>query len=126
MSRAYSDFATGLDVTQSGNVKIVYDEEVIFQSLRHIFATVSGERVRNPIGSALIRYLFEPVTQETSREIRTEIKENIERWEPRVNLLRIFVRPDENNNRYQIRLEIDIPLLRKKTVFSTRLRSFVE
>jgi len=126
MNYAFSDFKTGLNITSSGNVEIIYDEDVIFQSLRHIFSTIVNERVRNPIGCQLIRYLFEPVALDTAREIRNELRTILELWEPRVDILNISVIPEEDQNTYRVKMEIDIPILRKRSIFSTRLRSFVE
>lgn len=124
MNYAFSDFASTLEVTSNGNVKVVYDEEVIYQSLRHIFATVINERVRNPIGSTILRLLFENISLEVARDLKYEIREMIETWEPRVTVLNVTVVPDIDKNVYIIQINIDIPLLRKRSTFSTKLRSF--
>lgn len=123
MSYTYSDFKTDLSVTTKGNPSVVYDKDVIIQSLKTIFATVSGERVRNPIGSALVRLLFEPMTAATVRDIKYELKRVIEIYEPRVTIKSLRVRANPDQNYYDIDIDFYIAELNQRAGFRNRLRS---
>lgn len=75
-------------------------EESVRQSIRIILQTRPGERLMRPhYGGGLERYLHEPNTLTTRRQIRDLITGSLERWEPRILLDRVDVweieeRPD--------------------------------
>lgn len=123
MPYTYSDFKSDLSISSKGNPVVIYDEDVIIQSLKTIFATVSGERVRNPIGSALVRLLFQPMRPETARDIKYELKRVIEIYEPRVNIKSLRVIPNFDQNTYEINIDLTIAGLNKRLGFRNRLRS---
>ena len=67
----------------------------IRQSIRIILLTERGERVMLPeFGAGLRRYLFEPNTVTTRRLIEEEIRNALERWEPRIRLESVSVDAD--------------------------------
>ena len=74
--------------------------ESVRQSIRIILQTRPGERLMRPeFGGGLERYLHEPNTLTTRRQIRDLITSSLERWEPRILLDRVDVwemdeRPD--------------------------------
>jgi len=104
----YSDSDSKLKKESTGNIDINYDGDVIDQSVRTIFATITGERVRNPIGSTLVRYLFEPMTQDTVDDIKNEIRRALGKWEPRISLRTVIVRPEYDQNYYKVWIVYDI------------------
>ncbi len=75
-------------------------EESVRQSIKIILQTRPGERLNRPhFGGGLERYLHEPNTLTTRRQIRDSITESLERWEQRILLDRVDVwevedRPD--------------------------------
>ena len=75
-------------------------EESVRQSIKIILQTRPGERLMRPgYGGGLERYLHEPNTLTTRRQIRDLITSALERWEPRLLLDRVDVweveeRPD--------------------------------
>jgi len=75
-------------------------EESVRQSIKIILQTLPGERLMRPgYGGGLERYLHEPNTLTTRRQIRDLISASLERWEPRLLLDRVDVwevdeRPD--------------------------------
>lgn len=70
-----------------GGVEMVAYEEDIEQSLRVLFNTSPGERVnRYDYGCPLRRYAFEPVTTETTAQMRNDITRTIILFEPRITL----------------------------------------
>lgn len=124
MPYTYSDMKVGLPIGNGGNVLTVYDEKCIKQSIMAIFSTVSLERVRNPIGSNLLRLLFQPINQDTARRIRYELMQVIERWEPRVEVTNFSIQPDIGKQTYDVSVTYSIRNLGKTDSLRTGLRSF--
>lgn len=121
----YSDMSSGMEISPTGTLKVLYDEDVILQSVRNIFSTISNERPRNPIGSSLIRMLFTPMTKESAREIRQLIKRSIEKYEPRVVIESITVIPEYEKNSYKIEVVMSIQQIQRRVTFRERLRTFI-
>lgn len=122
MDYKYSDADSRLRKTTTGNVLIKYDEDVIEQSIKTIFATISGERVRSPFGSSLVRFLFEPMTRITTKRIRRTIIGAIEQYEPRVQLITTDVTPNYDNHFYEVIVQYRVVGLKGLYQTSTRLR----
>lgn len=121
----YTDFDNKLMIRNDGNVNVVEDEECIAQSINNILSTISGERVRNPIGSSLVQYLFQPITRITADQIRRTIAESIQRFEPRVSLTRVDINGDLDANRYNIVIDLRIRELDDRPMTIQRnLRTF--
>lgn len=120
----YSDFNSTLKLDSAGNVTIVTDEDAVLQSIRHIMAIVSGERVRSEIGSSLVQMLFRPMTDETASNIRNLIGRDVVRFEPRVTIVELVVTPFPDKNMYEVKLRFRIKDLQRTFSFDTRLRSF--
>lgn len=117
----YSDVDKALTITDEGNVKILYDEDCIIQSIRLLMATVSGERVRNNFGSSLIRLLFREMSQYTADDIGDFLTNQIEIFEPRVTVDQVTVKADFNANAYVILIEMTINKINKKLTYPTRI-----
>lgn len=124
---AYSDIALDIELdsdiattplTRLGNkkdVKLLYDEQAIYQSIKNIFNTVPGQKILNPaFGLDLKRYLFEPINEDTAFLLGDTIKQQLPLYEPRIiiNQINIIGRP--NKNEYVIELSINIPTLNNK------------
>lgn len=70
-----------------GGVEMVAYEVDIEQSLHVLFSTSPGERVnRYDYGCPLRRYAFEPMTTETTVQMRNDITRAIILFEPRITL----------------------------------------
>ena len=62
------------------------------ESIRVILMTELGERLRRPdFGAGLARYLFEPNTVTTRRQIQDRIVKALAAWEPRVDVQSVAV-----------------------------------
>lgn len=75
------------------------DLDLISESITRLFMTNNNERVKNPfMGVDLRRMLFELADQETETVVKNKIQEQIEIYEPRVeiNKLDIINNPNEN------------------------------
>lgn len=124
MKYVYSDMKPTLEVKPDGNVAKNYDVDVIVQSIRTILSTVSGERVRNPIGAGVVRLLFEPMTDDMARRLRTEILETVIRYEPRVTPEAFSVIPNYDANSYEIYMLLRIKGIERPIKEVLKLRSF--
>ena len=119
----YSDVKSTLNKTPNGDVEVEYDGDAVMQSIKNILSTVSGERVRNPIGSVLLRYLFEPISEDTADDIKTEIMTNIRKHEPRVRKLKVDVKPDPDKHVYIVTMTLTVDRFVQPLRYQTRLRS---
>lgn len=87
----------------------------IARSVRNIVMTFPGEKPFNPnFGSRISRSLFENIDNISAITIRDEIENSIRRFEPRVILDDIIVKPDFDNNSFDVLIVyrivgIDIP-----------------
>ena len=70
-------------------------EQNVHESIRVILMTELGERLRRPdFGAGLSRYLFEPNTVTTRRQIQDRIVKALALWEPRVDVQNVAVEAD--------------------------------
>ncbi len=74
---------------------ICADEAIVRQSIALILSTRKGERVMRPdFGCDLDRLLFAPNTGATQARAAFEVREALEAWEPRIDLLQVSARAD--------------------------------
>ena len=74
--------------------------------------TSPGEKILNPTyGVDLRQYLFEPIDDFTTELIKDDIEIKLPAMEPRIVLKNVNVVADEDNNQYNIELQIDVPSL---------------
>lgn len=87
----------------------VKDKAAIVQSIQNLLLTRKGERLFQPqLGSDLQRSLFEPLDYGTAGNIRSQVKEVLKRWEPRVIVEEVLCEPDMNNNGYEVEVSYKI------------------
>lgn len=92
-----------------------YDEAAIKASLKNLFMFRQGEQILQPeFGNEIYRYLYQPVMSFTVDKIVRTIKQMVERWEPRIQIVDIPVEADEDNQCYYIQLKYLIPTLNKE------------
>lgn len=119
----YSDIKYPLTITDDGNVKVVYDEDSIVQSLKNILRTIAGQRVRSVMGSNVIIYLFEPMEKESENDIRDAMMQDIMKHEPRLSNLQIYVRANFEQAYYDVIIIARVSNIRKPIEMRTKLRS---
>ena len=122
----YADISSALSKDNNGNFDIKYDDAAVIQSLKNIFSTVPGERVRSSIGSSLVRYLFEPINNDTADDIKDEIRSSVRQYEPRISTLKLTVIPDIDANVYRVTLDFKINNFARPIRFQTNLRAMGE
>ena len=96
--------------------------ENIRQSIRIILSTEPGERLMLPgFGAGLKRFLFEPNTVSTHRQIEEKINKALEIWEPRIKLDSIDVLEDERDAQ-AVWVMLKYSLIANKTTEQLRFR----
>ena len=120
----YKDLALDLNPAYSYNnqlnkkeyqkdIQASYDIEAIKNSINNALLTSPGEKILNPTyGIDLRRYLFEPIDDFTSEIIYGDIETNLPIMEPRLTISNLEIFPNEDDNQYDITLEIDVPSLK--------------
>ena len=77
------------------------NENAISRSIRNIVFTVPGEKFFNEsFGSRISQSLFENIDEISASTIADEIRNSINNYEPRVQLLSVDVYPDYDNNSF--------------------------
>jgi phage baseplate assembly protein W len=83
----------------------VKDKAAIVQSITALLLTRKGERPFQPdLGCGIQNALFEPLDFASGGLIRSEIANVLLKYEPRILVENIIVRPDEMNNGYEVEL----------------------
>jgi phage baseplate assembly protein W len=83
----------------------VKDKAAIVQSITALILTRKGERPFQPqLGCGIQNVLFEPLDYASAGLVRSEIAEVLSKYEPRILIENIIVRPDEMNNGYEVEL----------------------
>jgi phage baseplate assembly protein W len=83
----------------TGSVALVGGDREIVESIRLILATAPGERPMRPeFGCAIHDLVFAPADSTTAGQIAYEVRQSLERWEPRVDLTDVVVDFAEADN----------------------------
>lgn len=108
--------------TETSDIKVSYDEVAIKNSIKNIFNTKPGQRFLFPLfGLDLYQFLFEAVNESNGQIIGETIIKAIEEYEPRIYVNTCLVQADEDNNKYEITLVIEMPDLKKTIEINTDL-----
>ena len=87
----------------------VKDKAAVAQSIKGLLLTRRGERPFQPdLGSGLQDLLFEPMDYGSAALIKKEIRETLNRFEPRISITKLMCYPDLMNNGYDVELEYKI------------------
>jgi len=87
----------------------VKDKAAIVQSITALLLTMKGERPFQPqLGCNVQKVLFEPLDYGSAGLIKSEIRNTLNRYEPRININSILCVPDFDNNGFQVELKYTI------------------
>lgn len=91
-------------------------DQLIRESIMIILGTGRGERVMRPdFGCGLNELVFSPVDSSTATLVSFYVKDALQRWEPRIDVLGIGVSPDaESTNRLVISIDYRIKTTNSK------------
>lgn len=126
-TRTFSDLNL-LFTTNSSTADVTkkLDEEAIKSSVKNLISTRPFERPFHPeIGSQVYALLFEPLTPTTVPVLVSTIRNTIDTFEPRVDLLNVDVRENPDNNELDVELRFKIrnssnPITLKTTISRVR------
>lgn len=105
----YSEIHAPFQRSPIQDVRLGYNGKSVADSIYYILNTRKGERVMLPdFGSNLHRLLFEPIDPQTALDIEIEIRDAIERWEPRVVIDEVLVNPFPDSNKYLASIKFHI------------------
>ena len=110
VSRGFKDISMSFEVNPINNDIIgVKNDTAIARSIRNLIFTVPGERFFNQdLGSKVSQILFDTVDEISASAIRDEIEDTIIKYEPRVKLKDIRVKPDFDNYTFDVTIVYDI------------------
>ena len=93
----------------TGDVITLKNESAIARSVRNIVFTTPGEKFFNEdFGSQISKALFENINDISANIIKSEITSSIKRYEPRVDLKKVQVRPNYDQNEFNVTIIYEI------------------
>ena len=110
ISRGFKDISMSFEVNPINDDLIsVKNRTAIARSIRNLVLTVPGERFFNPdLGSRVNELLFDVMDDISGATIRDEIDETITKYEPRVRLQSVLVKPNHDTHEYDVTITYDI------------------
>ena len=91
------------------DVQGLYDLDSIKNGIVNIFNTAPGQKILSPrFGIDLKKYLFEPINSFGALRLKRDIQDKLPKQEPRLQLQRVTVEQDPDNQQYKIFLTIDV------------------
>ena len=110
ISKGFKDISMSFEVNPINEDLIsVKDRTAIAPSIRNLVLTVPGERFFNPdLGSRVSELLFDVMDDISGATIRDEIDETITKYEPRVRLQSVRVKPNYETHEYDVTITYDI------------------
>jgi len=102
----YSDLRKDMEVNPITNdLALKTDEEAVKESLKNLILTNKGERLFQPnLGSDVVKSLFDNMTPASIKVLETSIRNTINNYEPRANVLNIEVLPYYDENMVKINI----------------------
>ncbi len=123
VSKSFKDISLSLQINPlSYDLIEIKNETAIARSLRNLVLTLPGERFFNQnLGSKVSQSLFENISDISASIIQDEIKNTIQNYEPRVNLIEVNVSPNDEYNEYNVTIKyyiVGIDVLPQKLTFA--------
>ena len=116
VSKSFKDLSMSFKFNPlSGDLIALKNENAIARAVRNIVSTTPGEKLFDPdFGSSVSEILFENVDDITAVSIQDEIRNCLNNYEPRVDLIDVDVDPNFDENQFDVKITyrivgIDIP-----------------
>ena len=116
VSKSFKDLSMSFKFNPlSGDLIALKNENAIARAVRNIVLTTPGEKLFDPdFGSSVSEILFENVDDITAVSIQDEIRNCLNNYEPRVDLVNVDVNPNFDENQFDVKITykivgIDIP-----------------
>ena len=110
ISRGFKDISMSFEVNPINEDLItVKNNTAIARSIRNLVLTTPGERFFNEdLGSRVSEVLFDNLDEISASSIRDEIEETIIKFEPRVKLKDVLVKPNYDSNEFDVTVIYDV------------------
>ena len=110
ISRGFKDLSMSFQVNPiNSDLIATKNETAIARSVRNLVTTRPGERFFNPnLGSKVYETLFDNMDEISASIIQDEIRDTIDNYEPRVELIEVIVDPDYDNNAFDVVIKYNI------------------
>lgn len=96
-------------VDHKGNIATTTGVADIDRGIRVVLSTAPGERVMRPaFGCRIWELMFEPINANTLGLMAEAVREALQRWEPRIDVLNIDVQPDADPGVVRIGIEYNV------------------
>ena len=97
----------------NSNKKLTQINQAIKQNLKTLILTDKGERIMLPnFGVGLKKFLFENFSQTTTYQIESEIKSQVKKYMPFVNVVAVNILEDPDNlNKLYVSVNFTVPAL---------------
>ena len=106
-------WALPVDTDGDGRIETASDRADVEQAIRIILRTAKGERVMRPaFGCGIHEYTFAAIDTTTLRLIETSVREALERWERRIDVVDVEA---DSTPLDEGRLDIDITYRLRRT-----------
>ena len=116
VSKSFKDVSMSFKFNPlSGDLISLKNENAIARAVRNIVSTTPGEKFFDPdFGSSVGEILFENVDEISAVSIQDEIRNCLNNYEPRVDLVNVDVNPNFDENQFDVKITykivgIDIP-----------------
>ena len=116
VSKSFKDLSMSFKFNPlSGDLIALKNENAIARAVRNIVSTTPGEKFFDPdFGSSIGEILFENVDEITAISIQDEIRNCLNNYEPRVELIEVNVKPNYDENQFDVLISyrivgVDIP-----------------
>tara|TARA_Y100001963_G_scaffold108225_1_gene149609 strand:+ start:656 stop:1057 length:402 start_codon:yes stop_codon:yes gene_type:complete len=110
VSQGFKDISMSFQANPLNNDLIgLKNENAIARSVKNIIFTVPGEKFFDEnFGSEVTASLFENMTEITASAIEDQIRQSINNYEPRVELIDVRVEPNFDNNEFDTTVQYRI------------------
>jgi phage baseplate assembly protein W len=123
ISKGFLDISSSFQVNPLNfDLISIKNETAIARSVRNLVLTTPGEKFFNEnLGSRISQSLFENIDEISASIIKDEIINTIENYEPRVELIEVFVSPDYDNYTFNVTIQyiiVGIDVLPQQLTFA--------
>lgn len=110
VSKGFKDVSASFQVSALNYDLIsLKNENAIARSLRNLVLTLPGEKPFNQnLGSNVSKSVFENMDNISATIIQSEIENTINNFEPRVKLLNVDVKPNYDDNEFNVTIRYEI------------------
>ena len=108
--KVYADIFNNLDKHPiSDDLAVKTNENAVKQSIRNLLLTDKGERLFQPnVGADIRKMLFENITPQTITVLEQMVRDTLETYEPRANIIEVVVSGNEDSNRVSISILFNV------------------